>query len=134
MKVEAVMAAKGREVATIHPTATLATVAQRLRLQNIGALVVLEADRLAGMISERDVVHAFAAHRGEAAEIQVADVMTPLAETLIVSPSSPMNEVIERMSENETRRVIVAQDWELRGIITGGDVANWLDRAGLVGS
>ncbi len=60
--------------------------------------------------------------------------MTPLAETLIVSPSSPMNEVIERMSENETRRVIVAQDWELRGIITGGDVANWLDRAGLVGS
>jgi Zn-dependent protease/CBS domain-containing protein len=64
----------------------------------------------------------------------VADVMTPLAETLIVSPSSPMNEVIERMSENETRRVIVAQDWELRGIITGGDVANWLERAGLVGS
>jgi Zn-dependent protease len=64
----------------------------------------------------------------------VADVMTPLAETLIVSPTSPMNEVIERMSENETRRVIVAQDWELRGIITGGDIANWLDRAGLVGS
>src|ERR687891_198034 len=53
MKVEAVMAAKGREVATIHPIATLATVAQRLRLENIGALVVLEGDRLAGMISER---------------------------------------------------------------------------------
>jgi predicted transcriptional regulator len=63
---------------------------------------------------------------------RVADVMTPLAETLIVSPSSPMNEVVERMSENETRRVIVAQEWELKGIITGGDVANWLDRAGLV--
>jgi Zn-dependent protease/CBS domain-containing protein len=65
---------------------------------------------------------------------RVADVMTPLAETLIVSPTSPMNEVVERMSENETRRVIVAQVWELKGIITGGDVANWLDRAGLVGS
>ena len=63
---------------------------------------------------------------------RVAVVMTPLAETLIVSPSSPMNEVVERMSENETRRVIVAQEWELKGIITGGDVANWLDRAGLV--
>jgi CBS domain-containing protein len=65
---------------------------------------------------------------------RVADVMTPLAETLIVAPNSPMNEVVERMSENETRRVIVAQEWELKGIITGGDVANWLDRAGLVGS
>ncbi len=63
----------------------------------------------------------------------VADVMTPLADTLIVAPSSPMNEVVERMADNETRRVIVAQEWELKGIITGGDVANWLDRAGLVG-
>jgi Zn-dependent protease/CBS domain-containing protein len=64
--------------------------------------------------------------------LRVADVMTPLIDTLIVSPQAPMTEVIERMSENETRRVIVAQDWELRGIITGGDIANWLDRAGLV--
>ena len=65
---------------------------------------------------------------------KVADMMTPLVETLIVSPSSPMNDVIERMSENETRRMIVAQDWELPGIITGGDVASWLDRAGLMRS
>lgn len=63
---------------------------------------------------------------------RVADVMTPLVDTLIVSPESPMNEVLERMSDNETRRVLVAWEWELRGIITGGDVANWLDRAGLV--
>ena len=63
----------------------------------------------------------------------VADVMTPMVDTLIVSPNSPMTDVIERMAENETRRVIVADEWELRGIITGGDVANWLDRAGLVG-
>jgi Zn-dependent protease len=65
-------------------------------------------------------------------ELKVADVMTPLLDTLIVSPQSPMTEVLERMSENETRRVIVAQEWELRGIITGGDIANWLERAGLV--
>jgi Zn-dependent protease len=64
---------------------------------------------------------------------RVADVMTPLEDMLIVSPSAPMNEVVERMSESETRRVIVAQDWDLKGIITGGDVANWLDRATLMG-
>jgi Zn-dependent protease len=68
----------------------------------------------------------------EWSRLRVADVMTPLIDTLIVSPQSPMTEVLERMSENETRRVIVAQEWELRGIITGGDIANWLDRAGLV--
>ncbi|MBW3534888.1 MAG: site-2 protease family protein [Gemmatimonadetes bacterium] len=62
----------------------------------------------------------------------VADVMTPMVDTLIVAPGSPMTDVVERMSENETRRVVVADEWELRGIITGGDVANWLDRAGLM--
>jgi len=65
-------------------------------------------------------------------KMRVADVMTPLVDMLIVSPNSPMTDVLERMGENETRRVIVAQEWELRGIITGGDIANWLDRAGLV--
>jgi len=68
----------------------------------------------------------------EWAELRVADVMTPLLDTLIVSPNSPMTDVLERMSDNETRRVIVAQEWELRGIITGGDIANWLERAGLM--
>ena len=65
---------------------------------------------------------------------KVADVMTPLEDTLIVAPDSPMTEVLQQMSENETRRVLVAREWELLGIITSGDVANWLDRAGLLGS
>ena len=76
MKVETVLAVKGHEVATVHPAATLATVAQRLRLERIGALVVLDGAKLAGIISERDVVHAFAAHRAETSDIKVADVMT----------------------------------------------------------
>lgn len=64
-------------------------------------------------------------------DLRVADIMTPMVDTLIVSPGTPMNDVLESMSDNETRRVIVAQEWELRGIITAGDVANWLERAGL---
>ncbi len=76
MKVETALAAKGREVATVHPSATLATVAQRLRLERIGALVVVEEGKVVGIISERDVVHAFAAYRAETSEIKVAEVMT----------------------------------------------------------
>ncbi|HSR41144.1 MAG TPA: site-2 protease family protein [Longimicrobiales bacterium] len=70
--------------------------------------------------------------REEWAGRTVAEVMTPLEETLIVEPDSPMPEVLQRMTENETRRVLVAREWELVGIITAGDVTNWLDRAGLV--
>ncbi len=70
--------------------------------------------------------------RDEWNDLRVADVMTPMEDTLIVAPDSPMTEVLQQMSENETRRVLVAREWELLGIITSGDVANWLDRAGLM--
>ena len=119
MKVEAVMAAKGREVATIQPIATLATVAQRLRLENIGALVVLEGDRLAGMISERDVVHAFAAHRGAAAEIKVADVMT--RNVITCRPEDSLTRVLGLMTRHRVRHLPVLEGGRLAGLISIGD-------------
>ena len=119
MKVEAVMAAKGREVATINPTATLATVAQRLRLQNIGALVVLEGDRLAGMISERDVVHAFAAHRAEAADIKVAEVMTH--NVITCRREDSLTRVLGLMTRHRVRHLPVLEAGRLAGLISIGD-------------
>jgi CBS domain-containing protein len=110
MKVEAVMAAKGREVATIHPIATLATVAQRLRLENIGALVVLEGDRLAGMIS---------AHRGEAAEIKVADVMT--RNVITCRPEDSLTRVLGLMTRHRVRHLPVLEGGRLAGLISIGD-------------
>jgi len=62
---------------------------------------------------------------------RVADVMSPLEDTLIVEPDSPMTHVLERMSENETKRVLVAREFELLGIITARDIAHWLERAEL---
>jgi CBS domain-containing protein len=119
MKVEAVMGAKGREVATIHPTATLATVAQRLRLQNIGALVVQDGERIVGLISERDVVHAFAAHRGDAAEIQVAEVMA--RSPITCRPEDSLTRVLGLMTQHRTRHLPVLEGGRLAGLISIGD-------------
>ena len=119
MKVEAVLAAKGREVASINPSATLATVAQRLRLEGIGSLVVLEEGKLAGMISERDVVHAFAAHRAEAAEIKVADVMA--RELVTCRPDDSLTRVLGLMTRHRVRHLPVLEGSRLVGLISIGD-------------
>jgi CBS domain-containing protein len=119
MKVDAVLAAKGHEVATIHPAATLATVAQRLRLEGIGALVVLEGDQLAGMISERDVVQAFAAHRAEAAEIKVADVMA--RSVITCRPEDSLTRVLGLMTRHRVRHLPVLEGGRLAGLISIGD-------------
>jgi CBS domain-containing protein len=119
MKVEAVLAAKGRQVASINPAATLATVAQRLRLEGIGSLVVLEDGRLAGMISERDIVHAFAAHRAEAAELKVADVMT--RELVTCRPDDSLTRVLGLMTRHRVRHLPVLEGGRLAGLISIGD-------------
>ena len=119
MKVEAVLAAKGREVASINPSATLATVAQRLRLEGIGALVVLDEDRLAGMISERDVVYAFAEHRAGTSEIKVADVMT--RNIITCRREDSLTRVLGLMTRHRVRHLPVLEGGRLMGLISIGD-------------
>ena len=119
MKVEAVLTAKGRQVASINPSATLATVAQRLRLEGIGSLVVLDEGKLAGMISERDVVHAFAAHRAEAAELKVADVMA--RDLVTCRPDDSLTRVLGLMTRHRVRHLPVLDGGRLVGLISIGD-------------
>lgn len=119
MKVDAVLATKGHEVATVNPSATLATVAQRLRLEGIGALVVLDQGKLAGMISERDVVRAFAAHRAEAADIKVAEVMTQ--NVITCRREDSLTRVLGLMTRHRVRHLPVLEAGGLVGLISIGD-------------
>jgi len=63
----------------------------------------------------------------------VADVMTPISEMVVVGPDASMSNVLERMRDSETRRVMVAENGRLLGIISAGDIAGWLERARLLG-
>jgi CBS domain-containing protein len=119
MKVDAVLAAKGSEVASVSPSATLATVAQRLRLERIGSLVVLDDGKVVGIISERDVVHAFAAHRAEASEIKVEDVMT--RELITCRPEDSLTRVLGLMTRHRVRHLPVLEGGRLVGLISIGD-------------
>ncbi|TVP53683.1 MAG: site-2 protease family protein [Gemmatimonadales bacterium] len=61
-----------------------------------------------------------------------ADLMTPLEDTLLVDPDAPMMEILEKMRLKEVRRVLVAREWELIGIISTSDIARWMERVTLV--
>lgn len=119
MKVETVLARKGHEVATVNPSATLATVAQRLRLQGIGALVVVEGDRVVGLVAERDIVRAFAEHRGEAAEIKVDEVMT--RDVITCRREDSLTRILGLMTRHRVRHLPVLEGGRLVGLISIGD-------------
>jgi len=77
MTVAAILAGKGRDVATTTAAKTVADAVAALARRKIGALVVVEdGDRIVGIISERDIVRAIAASAGAALTEPVSAIMT----------------------------------------------------------
>jgi CBS domain-containing protein len=77
MTVKTILSRKGRNVVTIEPGATLGAAIATLAEHRIGAVVVLGADRrVIGILSERDIVRAFAEFGANALTKRLARVMT----------------------------------------------------------
>lgn len=121
MTVAAILSRKGRTVITIEPGADLGSAVILLAERGIGAVVVTSADsRIAGILSERDIVRALARHGGEALRQPVSQVMTRKVTTC--RPDETFESIMERMTEGKFRHVPVLENERLSGIISIGDV------------
>src|SRR5215831_3963246 len=121
MTVKAILSSKGRNVATIEPTATLGAALTKLNKHNIGALVVLGPEqRLIGILSERDVVRALAQEGASVLDKPLAHVMTRKVSTC--SEADKVSAIMEQMTNGKFRHVPVLEGDRLIGIISIGDV------------
>ena len=121
MIVKAILAAKGSDVISIEPTATLETAVRTLAEHRIGALLVLGPDRrLIGILSERDIVRALAEQGADVLGKPLAQMMTRKVATC--GPTETIGTIMERMTMGRFRHVPVVDQDELVGIISIGDV------------
>jgi CBS domain-containing protein len=121
MSVKAILSNKGRDVATVDPNADLISAARQMSEEHIGALVVLGVDgRIAGIVSERDLVHALAQRGPSALSEPVSKVMTRKVATCSENETIPA--IMERMTAGKFRHVPVIEQDRLVGIISIGDV------------
>ena len=121
MTVAEILSMKGREVATIGPERTLADAIDELAKRRIGALVVVEGrDRVAGILSERDIVRALAKRGGDLLADKVGSIMT--REVVTCGESETINRVMGRMTRGRFRHLPVIEDGQLAGIVSIGDV------------
>lgn len=110
-----------RSVVTIEPTRTLADVAALLSERRIGAAVVTGVEgKLAGIISERDVVRAVARDGASALSLPVASCMTRNVVTCV--PATLITQVMSIMTEGKFRHLPVLENDRLVGIVSIGDV------------
>jgi CBS domain-containing protein len=112
---------KGSRVESIGPDATAYEAARRMTDCKIGCLVVIENDRVCGIVSERDLLQRLVAEKRNAETTQVRDIMT--AQVRCCHADTPIAEVRYVMMDRRIRHLPVVDESEkLRGIISIGDV------------
>jgi CBS domain-containing protein len=120
MNLSAVLKAKGSEVATTQANATVREAIDQLGERRIGALVVLEAGRVAGIISERDVIYCLRESGGTVLDWQVERLMT--APVITAEPETPILSALALMTDRRIRHLPVEQSGQLIGIVSIGDL------------
>ena len=119
MSIQAILDRKGPEVITIHATATVRSAADRMRERSIAALVVESGDAIAGLISERDIVHAVSRHGERALSMAVLEVVTH--STITVAPDDTVKRAMSLMTHHRVRHLPVIANDKLVGIVSIGD-------------
>jgi CBS domain-containing protein len=121
MTVGIILAAKGHDVVTIEPSASLAAAAKLLAEKRIGAVLMLGVDRrIVGILSERDIVLALGERGAAALEEPVSRSMT--RKVSICTESETIASLMERMTEGKFRHLPVVDQGRLVGIVSIGDV------------
>ena len=119
--VKAILDGKGRDVVTLPPQATIGEAATTLNEHRIGAIVVAGPDgAIAGIFTERDLVHAIARSGAKSLEEPVSSSMT--ATVRRCREETKVNELMEMMTAGRFRHLPVERDGKLAGIVSIGDV------------
>lgn len=120
MRIADVLRNKGTAVATVPPEATVSELLAGLAEHNIGAMVVVGPDGVAGIVSERDVVRKLHEHGAEVLSRPVSEIMTRLVATC--TPQDSVDDLTVLMTRRRIRHVPVLDGARLAGIVSIGDV------------
>lgn len=120
MLVSQILKTKGDLVFTVAPTETVSAVAALLHARRVGALVILEAEQVVGIVSERDVTRAVASDGAEALTTPVSRYMTK--DVQFAEPGETVDALLGRMTDRRIRHLPVCKTERLVGLVSIGDL------------
>jgi CBS domain-containing protein len=124
-KVSSILAhKKASAVWSIGPDAMAFDAIRLMDEKNVGALPVVDNKTLVGIVSERDYTRKIIVKGGSSKDTPVSGIMTK--QVLTVNPSTSVTECMRIMTERRVRHLPVLEGTKLVGILSIGDVVNWL--------
>ena len=120
MTVRAVLETKGYDIVTVEPAATVRAAVKLLSERRIGAVLVMADGRIAGILSERDIVRGLGERGAAILDEKVESVMT--RKVITCRPSDTVAAIMETMTKNKFRHLPVVDEGRVVGLISIGDV------------
>ena len=111
---------KGRRVFSIAPEASVYAAIEQMAERGIGALVVLDHERLAGVFSERDYTRKVILAGRSSRETEVGEIMS--TDLVTVTPTDGVNHCLRVMTEHRVRHLPVVADGFVVGVLSIGDL------------
>lgn len=118
--VKDILRIKGPDVWSTTSDATVYDALKAMAEKNVGALVVMDTDRVVGIVSERDYARKVILHGRSSREIQVREIMS--TQVYYVRPEQNIQECMALMTEKRVRHLPALEHDQLVGIISIGDV------------
>ena len=128
--VKEVLEAKGGQVLTVTAGGTVYEALELMAANNVGALVVVEGDKMVGIVSERDYARKVILRGASSLKLRVRSIMSK--EVCCANSQMTVDECMALITEMRCRHLPVIDDDQLVGLVSIGDLALNLDTA-LVG-
>jgi CBS domain-containing protein len=122
--VSLILRKKGCAMWSVPSDATVYSAMQMMADKNVGALLVIDQGQLVGLISERDYARKVVLLGRGSKETRVREIMTPSPMT--IDPECSVDEAMRLITTNRIRHLPVVGDGDILGIISIGDLVNWI--------
>jgi CBS domain-containing protein len=120
MSIREILAHKGADVFSVRTGVLVKAAAGEMRRHNVASLVVKQNERIIGVLSEHDIVNAIARSGDSALSMPVESVLSRILVT--VSSNDSIKHAMRLMTHHRVRHLLVIDDGDIAGIVSGGDV------------
>jgi CBS domain-containing protein len=115
---------KNARLVSVVPTMSVAEAVRLMNREKIGAVVVVEQQKLVGIFTERDVLVSVVGRGRDPDTTPISEVMT--SQVTSVGPATDIDSAMKLMSERRHRHLPVLDHGDVCGLISMGDVTNWI--------
>lgn len=122
--VSAILGQKAREIFSVSPNDTVYDAVALMAAKNVGALLVLDGEKLAGLISERDYSRKIMLKGKHSRETKVAEIMS--TNLTVISPNEPVDACLRLMTDKRIRHLPVVDGDKVAGVISIGDLVKYV--------